>query len=264
MIKENYIKFYEDNGYLILENAIPKENIDSYLRLMADNLTEDENGRKRAWSGHSSYLAVGESLDILCHENVQNALQSLQKAVALHLELPYWVSTEKGWHQDSVLPNPVAGNNYIGVWVALEDISPNAGPFELIPGSHKWEVDSEKIYQDQYGEPGVKPHFEFLQDEIDKRKVKEIFTFLPKKGDAIIWHGKLIHRGALPVDRSLTRKSLIGHYCNMLANNESTDENSGFDDIISRMYLDKQDSQYARWKNGGYYFVNPGKQKLDN
>jgi hypothetical protein len=264
MIKENYMQFYEDNGYLVIENAIPEENINSYLELMKDNLTEDKQGKKRAWVGHTSYLAVEESLDILCHKNVQDTLEALGKGVALHLELPYWVSTEKKWHQDNVLSNPIAGNNYIGVWVALEDIDPNAGPFEVIPGSHKWEVDSEKIYEDQHGGAEVKPHYEFLQEEIDKREVKDIFTFLPKKGDAVIWHSKLIHRGAAPVDSSLTRKSLIGHYCNMLANNDATEEATGIDDIISRMHLDREDSQYARWKNGGYYFVNPSKPKSDN
>ena len=268
MINKNNIQFYEDNGYLVIKNAIPEENINSYLSLMQDNLTEDKNGKKRAWSGHSSYLAVDESLDILCHENVQDALEALGKAVALHLELPYWVSTEKNWHQDNVLSNPVAGNNYVGVWVALEDVDPNAGPFEVIPGSHKWELDSEKIYADQYADQhegsGVKPHYEFLQEEIDKREVKDIFSFLPQKGDAVIWHGKLIHRGAPPVDRSLTRKSLIGHYCNMLANKDAVNENIGFDDIISRMYLDREDSHFARWKNGGYYYVNPGKTKSNN
>ena len=89
-----------------------------------------------------------------------------------------------------------------------------------------------------------------------------LFIFLPKKGDAIIWHGKLIHRGAPPVDKSLTRKSLIGHYCNMLANNESTEEFVGVNDIISRMDLDMENSEYARWKNGGYYFVDPNKKKV--
>jgi ectoine hydroxylase-related dioxygenase (phytanoyl-CoA dioxygenase family) len=264
MNKKNDIQFYEDNGYLVIEDAIPKENIDSYLKLMADNLTEDKNGLKRGWSGHSSYLAVEESLDILCHENVQNTLEALDKGVALHLELPYWVSTEKKWHQDNKLSNPIAGNNYIGVWVALEDIDANAGPFELIPGSHKWDIDSDKVYEDKYGALGTKPHYEFLQEEIDKREVTDTFIFLPKKGDAVIWHGKLIHRGAPPVDKSLTRKSLIGHYCNMLANNESTEEFVGVNDIISRMDLGMENSEYARWKNGGYYFVDPSKKKLDN
>lgn len=258
MINQERIKFYEDNGYLVLNNAIPSESIDAYLQLMQDNLTEDQNGKKRAWVGHTSYLAVDESLDILCHENIQKAFEQIDKGVALHLELPYWVSTEKRWHQDNTLSNPIAGNNYVGVWVALEDVSPDSGPFELIPGSHKWELDADLIYQDQNPAEGIRPHYEILQEEIDKRGITEFFSFLPKKGDAIIWHGKLIHRGAVPKNPSLTRKSLIGHYCNMFSNTEAKVDATGIEEVVMRMGLD---SQYAQWKNGGYYFVNPTPSK---
>jgi hypothetical protein len=50
----------------------------------------------------------------------------------------------------------------------------------------------------------------------------------------------------------------------MLANNESTEEFVGVNDIISRMDLGMENSEYARWKNGGYYFVDPNKKKSDN
>ena len=58
-----------------------------------------------------------------------------------------------------------------------------------------------------------------------KDELEEIYSFLPKKGDAIIWHGRLIHRGANPRNNDLTRKSLIGHYCNMFAH-EAAVENA--------------------------------------
>jgi ectoine hydroxylase-related dioxygenase (phytanoyl-CoA dioxygenase family) len=31
------------------------------------------------------------------------------------------------------------------VWVALEDISPDSGPFEAIHGSHKWDLDYSRL-----------------------------------------------------------------------------------------------------------------------
>ena len=38
-------------------------------------------------------------------------------------------------------------------------------------------------------------------------------TFLPKKGDVLIWSADLAHGGSPATDPSLTRKSLVGHYC---------------------------------------------------
>lgn len=37
--------------------------------------------------------------------------------------------------------------------------------------------------------------------------------FRPRKGDVLIWAADLAHGGSPVRDRSLTRKSLVGHYC---------------------------------------------------
>ena len=54
----------------------------------------------------------------------------------MHLNLTGWVSTERNWHQDDYL-NPFI-NSWYGRLVALDKISADAGPFEYVPGSHKW------------------------------------------------------------------------------------------------------------------------------
>lgn len=170
------------------------------------------------------------------------------------MELPYLTSTKKSWHQDSGgLNNAIAGENYIGIWVALEDVHPDSGPFELIPGSHKWNIDEE--YADLQSSENLEaiPNHEKIQLITDKKNLGEIYSFLPKKGDAIIWHGRLIHRGANPKNEDLTRKSLIGHYCNMFAHEAATENAPNVFDTINMM----NDNEYARWKNGGYYFTNP-------
>ena len=38
-------------------------------------------------------------------------------------------------------------------------------------------------------------------------------TFLPSKGDVLIWSADLAHGGSRVSDTSLTRKSVVGHYC---------------------------------------------------
>ena len=41
----------------------------------------------------------------------------------------------------------------------------------------------------------------------------ELVRFLPKKGDALIWHADLVHGGSPRTDRDLTRWSLVSHFC---------------------------------------------------
>ena len=137
----NNVEFYEKNGYVILENLISEDLIDSYEQKWIK-----ENGDKvQGWDGHTSYLDHPEILDILCHKGVGDFFTNAQKGVALHLNLTYWVSTEKGWHMDSNIPNKMGSDNYTGAWVALEDISLDSGPFQLIPGSHLWDIDLVKM-----------------------------------------------------------------------------------------------------------------------
>ena len=39
--------------------------------------------------------------------------------------------------------------------------------------------------------------------------------FDARKGDILIWHGKLMHRGSIPKDPTILRPALISHYSNI-------------------------------------------------
>src|SRR5581483_12413651 len=65
--------------------------------------------------------------------------------------------------------------------------------------SPNWPWLSEKILSPLY------------EAEIRKRGVQP-FRFLAKKGDVLIWHGNLAHRGSRAKDMNLERKSLIAHF----------------------------------------------------
>ena len=41
----------------------------------------------------------------------------------------------------------------------------------------------------------------------------ELESFLPKKGDALIWSADLAHGGAPITDPALSRRSFVCHYC---------------------------------------------------
>ncbi len=47
--------------------------------------------------------------------------------------------------------------------------------------------------------------------EIEQRGAR-IERFEAKKGDVLIWHGKLLHRGSAPTTPDQPRRALIAHY----------------------------------------------------
>lgn len=103
-----------------------------------------------------------------------------------------------------------------GVWLALEDISDEAGPLLYYPGSHKWPA----LLPDAVGAPVAASetpyeHYPLLEKawkaEIEERGAEPL-RFTPRKGQALIWAANLLHGGAPQTNRSLTRHSQVTHY----------------------------------------------------
>jgi ectoine hydroxylase-related dioxygenase (phytanoyl-CoA dioxygenase family) len=146
----------------------------------------------------------------------------------LHLALTGWVSTERNWHQDDYLNPDFVNSWYCAVWMALDHIEPDCGPFQYVPGSQRWplmrggkvrsfltEEESSRRegplgYNEwpKYSERYVVPA---IEAEIEARGAPPI-TFLAEKGDVLIWHGRLMHRGSAPLVPGKERRSLITHY----------------------------------------------------
>jgi ectoine hydroxylase-related dioxygenase (phytanoyl-CoA dioxygenase family) len=146
--------------------------------------------------------------------------QLIGEPAAVHLNLTGWVTTRRNWHQDTYLNPSHVGDYYVAIWIALEDIHPDSGPFQFVRGSHRWPtVTREKILNaldpserdhtwPKHSERLLTPLFEA---EIEKRNA-EVITYLPKRGDVLFWHGRLLHRGSEPNVPGMQRKSLIAHY----------------------------------------------------
>ncbi len=103
-----------------------------------------------------------------------------------------------------------------GVWVALEDISPDAGPLEYYPGSHRWPI----IYNEMIGiRASAQARSRLTQDlyhevwaALLERHGVEPHYFSPKKGEAVIWAANLLHGGSRQRDPNVTRWSQVTHY----------------------------------------------------
>lgn len=165
-------------------------------------------------------MHVPEAMALSTSGPLASILESLiGKAMAVQLNLTGWLSTRRDWHQDSYLSRKGTGWR-LATWIALEDIHPDSGPFEFVPGSHRWpSLDNDKVrsflpqyllnadwprWADRYVVPACKA-------EIKKRNAG-IKQFIAKKGDVLIWHGSLLHRGTIPLDPLRPRKSFIAHY----------------------------------------------------
>lgn len=209
-------KFYKANGYLILKGFIPDDLNNAYQEI-----------RKTV----SIPVGFPDCTPYMRHKEIRNLglypplMQKLEELIGfdmgMHLNLTGWVSTERNFHQDDYLNPPFVLTHYAAVWIALDDIHEDSGPFEYVPGSHKWPLIRKHLLFNHYPkELESDPAWpRITQNEVAKACEQEIKErnaekkqFIAKRNDVLIWHARLLHRGTEPKDKSLLRKSFISHY----------------------------------------------------
>ena len=102
-------------------------------------------------------------------------------------------------------------NNFVGVWVALEDIDESAGPLVYYAGSHRF-FSNEEALRGVFESAGgnLERMFELMEREIESRCERRVA--LIRKGDAVIWHPGVLHGGQKATDSARTRYSTVFHF----------------------------------------------------
>jgi 2-polyprenyl-3-methyl-5-hydroxy-6-metoxy-1,4-benzoquinol methylase len=209
-------KFWRENGYLVLPKLIPDDVIDRYCerrRTVAHN---------EGWRSPTPYLDEPSIRDLCLGEPLCAMLEHLLgEPMGLHLNLTGWVSTERDWHQDDYLNPPFVNGHYVAVWTALDQIHADSGPFEFVPGSHRWPfIRQEMVLRELGFENGDDRNWPwdseklltpFFEREIKARGARTE-TFLGGRGDVLIWHARLLHRGSMANRPGAERRSMIAHY----------------------------------------------------
>lgn len=211
-------KAFRRDGVLILNSFIPEDLIAQYVE------KRSKLADPRGWASPTPYERIGELKEICLFGPLMQKLKELiGEEMFLHLNLTGWVSTERLWHQDLYLNPPFVGSYYAAVWFALDDIAPDSGPFQFVRGSNRWTcITRKKVfeYMDLFGLDKTDPAWpkitekwvaEACEKEIARRKAK-IESFIAKKGDVLIWHGRLVHQGSRPEVPGKERRALIAHY----------------------------------------------------
>ncbi len=213
---------WRDDGFLIKRNFIPGDWIDEYNAIRT---------RMNLGDGHfpsiTPYLNHSTIRDICCSPDMHHLLVDLLgEEMGLHFTLTDYVSTTRGWHQDDYLNPDDTYARYCAVWMAMDDIHPDSGPFQFVPGSHKWpclrnQLVKQLIIPEQRETGGhhwavaAEYHVNKSVENYIAETGSRVETFHARKGDILVWHGKLMHRGSIPNNKDLMRPAVISHYSNV-------------------------------------------------
>lgn len=216
-IKSKLVSFAE-NGFMILENGIDEKTVDSINaeidKLLAEKKVEFTLGNKIMFANKSSELIRS----IAGKKEIKDILEFvLGKPVTPFQTINFFTGSEQHAHSDSIHMTTYPLGYLIAIWIALEDITEDAGPLSYYPGSHKLPY----LLNDGYERGGnvftVGADSNYLKYEEkigsvvkEKQLPKKIFT--AKKGDVLVWHANLIHGGEKITRPGATRKSMVVHY----------------------------------------------------
>lgn len=125
--------------------------------------------------------------------------------------------SQQRMHQDGayvVVSEPL---QFLASWIALEDVTAGSGELMYYPGSHRLD---DFLFGDEQSKSwtpelhGKDIHAQFLDSIVARSEAAGLSreTFLPKKGDALIWASDLVH-GGTKMENERTRKSIVTHYC---------------------------------------------------
>jgi ectoine hydroxylase-related dioxygenase (phytanoyl-CoA dioxygenase family) len=121
-----------------------------------------------------------------------------------------------------------------------------------VPGTHKWpHIKKSKILDfvpEDVRETRTWPiHSErvltpFFEETIAREQLEKI-EFTAGKGDVLIWHARLLHRGTVAKNPDRLRKAIITHYT-----------------ALDAM---KHYGAVERWDTGGLYYIESSKRAVD-
>jgi ectoine hydroxylase-related dioxygenase (phytanoyl-CoA dioxygenase family) len=222
-------------GFAVIEGAVPAAVIDAF-NADVERMWEARNPRV-----YTDYVEDGERWSIPVeprhrHMNIKvidlyphvESARSVMLAPAIleflrliferepmaFQSLYFRLGSMQSMHQDTVYVGVDPPMEFVGCWVALEDIREDSGELEYLVGSHRideflWDGVHKLM-------PAGHPDHQRYLDSLHERAAQqglERMRFRPRKGDVLFWSADLAHGGSPVIAPGATRRSLVTHFC---------------------------------------------------
>lgn len=212
-----------DRGYAVMD--FPDDRLDdrigrikTYLAPWFDANMSDTEAVKNTGVHRvqDAWLYNEDIRAIAANERVLELLGKLYGRRAFPFQtLNFPVGTQQQLHSDSIHFSSVPERFMCGVWLAMEDIHPDAGPLTYLPGSNRWPVLSNTMIG-RHGSENARDYaqtpFQAAWDALVQHSNARQEIFLARKGQALIWAANLLHGGSPQRNPRLTRWSQVTHY----------------------------------------------------
>jgi ectoine hydroxylase-related dioxygenase (phytanoyl-CoA dioxygenase family) len=226
----NKYKSFAQNGYCIFENLISKDLVDYTNSDIEKKLKEEFAGETQVKKNPSIYhyndsprvIEAWKWSKYVREISLNNEIMEFLRVFYGKEPIPFSTinfikASEQPLHSDYLHFGSIPDGYLVGVWVALEDINPNAGPLLVAAGSHadpifsldKLNLKIPTSLQELKANNTV--YENYIQDRISLMNYEIVAPPL-NKGSVLIWQANVYHGSKKIVDQNLTRKSQVTHY----------------------------------------------------
>ena len=218
-------QFYR-NGYVVIDLDLPDKAIEKVnsdvqriLALEDVNLQADHYDYSNSPRVFQGWKKSNSIRNLACNSRILETLRILYGREPFPFSTINFIKgAQQPFHSDTIHFQTMPNGWIVGCWVALEDISIDAGPLKIAPGSHRnrtWSYQDLGLPEPDDIEDGEKKCYREYEKFIDDLVKEQEFgtKVLPvKKGSCIIWSAELLHGSIEIKDAAKTRKSQAIHY----------------------------------------------------
>ncbi len=224
-ITNEHAAFYYEKGYLIIENALSTDELETLRKDTAricrgeageipgvEQVTPDildEDVLKRYLCIHFPHKISNVMLDYLAHPVIVDALTKVIGPNVKCMQSMLFIKSSgkpgQAWHQDEDFI-PTRDRSLTGGWIALDDATIENGCLWIIPGSHKHGILWPQHVQDD-------PRFDCTVESGGfPYKDEDAIPVEVKAGTMVFFNGYLLHRSLPNYAEAGYRRVLVNHY----------------------------------------------------
>ncbi len=224
--------YFEREGFIVVRRALPKELCEGAKQAFLNEVLPAKQAyfMRHASGKHERHVYTeqgfmkypvmniqdlpasrfplfrGRGLHLLTHPTIQNIMRLLFGEPGRMVHTMYFDGNQTTWaHRDGHYLDSRNKGAMVGIWVAAEDIHPDAGRFYVLPRSHHYIVPGEE--QDPNG-----AEYKELMENFARSGTLDRVSPLLMQGDVLLWNSLIVH-GSLPTTNPLyARRSFTAHY----------------------------------------------------
>lgn len=244
--ERDILKSYHENGYIVIDLELDDNFIDTLMDDIRSELSKMKTQDNRYHYSDSprvfeAWKSVPNVLSLAKHPKLISTLELLYDRKPIPFQtINFLKGSNQPLHQDSIHFYTQPEKWMVGTWTALQDMTEDCGPLNIVPGSHTqphYNFQNLNLPVASYGEQfdNYSEYENFLDQLLESTSLIKK-KWLGKKGQTLIWASNLLHGGAPITNPNSTRYAQATHFYFEGCNHYYSPM---FSDIAKGVYADK-------------------------